>query len=118
MNKLVLSFIFLTYFLSGCWANDSDDRMNLVIYSGDGNIEGVREYIPKVSTLNYVSLKGSSPLHAAAYNGHLSVVELLLSNGASCIYENSAEKTAFTVAVEQNKTQVLEYFKTIQGCAN
>ncbi|GAB1267129.1 hypothetical protein NBRC116493_03820 [Aurantivibrio infirmus] len=117
MSKTILPVIALSVFLYGCGADDTDDRMNLAIYSGDGNLEGVQKYMPKVSTLNYVSLKGSTPLHSAAHNGHLEMVKILISNGASCDYENSEGKTALVVAIEQKQSKVQRYLQTINGCS-
>lgn len=114
-NLLIFSLIFFT--LACCGFNDIDDRMNLTIYSGEGDLEKVQEYLPKVSTLNFISLKGETPLNAAAYNGHLEVVKLLLRNGASCTYKDRAGNNAYTVAVQQKQEQVRLYLKSINGCS-
>ena len=90
--------------------------MNLAIYSGEGNIEKVTEYIPKVSTLNYKSLKGETPLNSAVYNGHLDVVKLLIREGASCIYKDDYGRTAYETAVEQNQLEVRNYLESLNEC--
>lgn len=107
----------LPVFLTACGMKDVDDRMNLTIYSSEGNLEKVRELIPKVNTLNYISLKGNSPLNSAAYNGHLKVVELLLENGADCTFKDSTGETAFSIAVERGHKNVESFLQAIDGCS-
>lgn len=101
-----------------CGLYDPDDRMNLAIYSGRGDIEKVKEYIPKVSTLNYRSVKGETPLNSAAYNGHLEVVKILIHEGASCLYEDEYGKTAYETAVEQDQVEVQKYLLSIGECTS
>lgn len=90
--------------------------MNLTIQSADGNIEKVKGLAGKVSNLNFVSLKGETPLNAASYNGHVEVVEFLIANGADCQYKDSYGKTAYETAVEQNQLEVQLYLQSQETC--
>ena len=90
--------------------------MNLTIYSADGNLGKVAEYISKVNSLDFINLKGDTPLNAAAYNGHTEVVKLLIESGASCKYRDEAGNTALEIAEKRNMKEVQEYLKRISGC--
>lgn len=117
MNKTtsILAIIFL---LTACGLQDGDDKMNLVIYSAEGDLEGVEEFITKVDDVNFVSLKGGTPLNSAVHNGHLDIVRFLIENGASCSYKDGNDKTALAVAIEQNHKEVQMYLQALPECAN
>lgn len=112
------STIFLTIVaLTSCGFVDGDDRMNLVIQSRDGNIGGVKEYLSKVSDVNFISLKGDSPLNSAVHNGHLDIVQLLIENGALCSFADESGKTAIDIAAENGKLEIQKYFRSVKGCS-
>lgn len=117
MNKTtsILAIIFL---LTACGLQDGDDKMNLVIYSAEGDLEGVEEFITKVDDVNFVSLKGGTPLNSAVHNGHLDIVRYLIENGASCSYKDRNDKTALAVAIEQNHKEVQMYLQALPECGN
>jgi len=51
------------------------------------------------------------PLHYAAYNGHLSVVEYLYSQHADTNAKTIHGKTPLVLAIEMGKLDVVEFLK-------
>lgn len=103
-------------FLVGCGFVNGDNKMNLTIQSSDGNTEKLKELAGEVSDLNFLSLKGETPLNTASYNGHVEVVKFLITNGADCQYKDSYGKTAYETAVEQNQLEVQSYLQSDEKC--
>ena len=54
---------------------------------------------------------GWTPLHVAAYGGHLPVVEYLVSTAQVDINTRSYGKTALQWALDQNKTDVAAFLR-------
>lgn len=57
-------------------------------------------------SLNSVNTEGNTPLHWAALNCHISLVRLLLENGADFNIKNHVDRTAFDEAVVNEKFEV------------
>ena len=57
-------------------------------------------------SLNLVNTEGNTPLHWAALNSHVSLVRLLLENGADFNVKNYADRTPFDEAVVNEKFEV------------
>jgi len=54
----------------------------------------------------------STPLHFAASNGHLSVVEYLVNNNADINAKDKDDKTPLGLAIEYGHLCVFEYLKS------
>lgn len=52
--------------------------------------------------VEYYSLRHATPLHAAAYGGHVSVVQILLDHGADALAKDGNGKTPFEVVCNRN----------------
>lgn len=104
------------FLLVACGFVNGDNKMNLTMQSADGNIEKVKELVGKVRNVNFVSLKGETPLNAASHNGHVEVVKFLIANGADCQYKDGYGKTAYETAVEQNQSEVQSYLQSQETC--
>jgi ankyrin repeat protein len=58
---------------------------------------------------------GWTALHKAAFNGHLNIVQYLVSKGADLNTENKSGKTALNYAVEKDYLEIVKYFIEAQG---
>jgi ankyrin repeat protein len=65
-------------------------RNDVLYWSSVGNLDQVKKAVARGHGINYADEAGYTPLHAAAENGHLEVVEHLLLLGA----DRSATDTA------------------------
>src|SRR5690606_13305739 len=64
--------------------------------------------------LNARSKDGNTPLHLAAYNGHLSAVEALMAAGADLTIENGDGLTAADVALKKDKGRIAKILQQAQ----
>ena len=60
--------------------------------------------------LNAVDLAGCTPLWLAARTGNLSMVTLLMINGANATIKNNEDLTQQDVAIKFKKEKVVNYF--------
>lgn len=65
--------------------------------------------------LNARNKQGNTPLHWAAYNGHLAVVKLLVIAGADMWVKNSAGHLAMFEAERADKSEVVQYLLETGG---
>lgn len=115
MNRIIFN-ILLALSLISCGFIDGNDKMNLILSAENGDLKSVREYLGKVKSPNFISLKGNTPLNTAAHIGHLDVVKYLIDNGASCSYKDQSGRTALQVAIEANNANVVTYLKGLPNC--
>ena len=86
----------------------------VVYWSSLGRTEIVKELLAKGESPNSVDDQGWSALHAAAENGHLEIVKLLLSAGANTSYVFSG-KTALQLAVFAKQEKVIQYLQSMKA---
>lgn len=60
---------------------------------------------------NIPTNRGNTPLHTAAYQGHLKVVMLLLANGANPLLKNDEGETAETLAQKFGQNEVVQQLR-------
>jgi len=53
------------------------------------------------------------PLSAAAYQGHLEVIKLLVEYDANVFYKNREEKTALDIAMEAGNGDVAKFLRNV-----
>jgi len=76
IKRLLLVFFVC---LSGCVSEEEEE---FFAASAFGHLENLQELMPVVRNPNFHSIKGYTPLGAAAYNGKLEIVKFLIVNGA------------------------------------
>ncbi|KAM3418075.1 hypothetical protein BST61_g6280 [Cercospora zeina] len=65
--------------------------------------------------VNHGNKEGNTPLHWAAYNGHLAVVKLLIAAGADMWQKNAAGHLAMFEAERADKNDVVQYLLEAGG---
>lgn len=65
--------------------------------------------------VNHTNKEGNTPLHWAAYNGHLPVVKLLVAAGADMWVKNAAGHLAMFEAERADKNDVVQYLLEAGG---
>lgn len=107
--KVKLLAMVASALLSIACVDKTNDEMNLVIEAANGNLIKVQEYVAKLGDVNFISLKGDTPLGAAAYNGNLEIVKFLVKSGAITDYKNAEGKSAMDIAKEKGHSNVFKY---------
>lgn len=70
-------------------------------------VEFLIKYLNPVD-VNALTDEGSTPLHWAALNGHLKIVEKLLEAGADATIKNSSGRSPVTLAEQQSHLEVVQ----------
>jgi uncharacterized protein len=84
----------------------------VVYWASLGRTEIVKELLVKGESPNSVDEDGWSALQAAAENGHLEIVKLLVVAGANTSYVFSG-KTALEFAVSAKQEKVAQYLRNV-----
>ena len=69
----------------------------------------------EVIMVNRTNKQGNTPLHWAAYNGHLEVVKILIAAGADVWIKNSPGHLAMFEAERAEKSEVVQYLLEVGG---
>lgn len=83
----------------------------LVYWSSLGDVTEVAKSLDQGSDVNTTDEEGYSALQAAAENGYLDVVELLVSKGANIHYKG--QYTALELAEMAGNTAIVDYLKAL-----
>eukprot|EP00057_Strongylocentrotus_purpuratus_P031361 XP_784379.3 PREDICTED: E3 ubiquitin-protein ligase MIB2 isoform X1 [Strongylocentrotus purpuratus] len=75
----------------------------------EGDVKRVAEALEKNKGFVNVDVKENTPLHLAAYQGHLQIVELLIKNGAKLNAKDDEGDTALANAVLQDNQRIVKY---------
>lgn len=102
--------ILLTLPLIGC-VDETNNEMNLVIGAANGDLAKVQEYTAKLDSVNFISLKGDTPLGTAVYNGNLEIVRFLIKSGAIVDYKNAEGKSAIDIAKDKGHDEIYRYLQ-------
>ena len=93
---------------------EDDEELHLpelVYYSSLGEFEQVKALLEQGSDPNQTDDEGYSALQAAAENGYLDIVQLLIQQGADAHYKS--EYTALQLAEMADQHQIVEYLKSL-----
>lgn len=81
--------------------------------SREGFDHSVRVLLEHGADANRVDVEGNLPLHVAAREGHLKVVQLLIGKTAKPDQDNNEGFTALLVAWHHEKTDTVQYLQSI-----
>lgn len=100
-----------------CSANGFDALLqDLLSHLSSGQSSSVADGKAVGSLLvNAQNQQGNTPLHWAAYNGHLAVAKLLLAAGADMWIKNAAGHLAMFEAERADKNEVVQYLLEAGG---
>ena len=83
----------------------------LVYYASLGEIEQVKVLLEQGIDPNQTDDEGYSALQAAAENGYLDIVQLLIAQGADASYQS--EYTALQLAEMADHQEIIAYLKSL-----
>lgn len=84
----------------------------VVYWAALGRTETVKQLLANGGSPNAIDEEGWSALQAAAENGHLEIVKMLVGAGANIHYTFSG-KTALQFAISAKQEKVVQYLKGI-----
>ena len=84
---------------------------DLLYWASLGDIKQVEQLLAEGTDPNQTDDDGYSALHAAAENGHLAVVKLLINQGANIAYKG--EYTALQLAEMAKNHEVVAYLNSL-----
>ena len=93
---------------------EDDEELHLpelVYWASLGELEEVKKSLENGSDVNTTDEEGYSALQAAAENGYLDVVKLLVANGANVSYKG--EYTAMQLAEMAEQAEIVDYLKSL-----
>ncbi len=93
---------------------ENDDELHLpelVYWASLGEIAEVEKSLAQGIDVNQIDDEGYSALHAAAENGYLEIVKLLIHHGANVHYK--AEYTALALAEMAEQHDIVDYLKQL-----
>lgn len=93
---------------------DDDNELHLpelVYWASLGELDEVANSLANGVDVNQTDDEGYSALQAAAENGYLDVVKLLIEKGANVAYQS--EYTALQLAEMAQQTEIVEYLKQL-----
>lgn len=91
---------------------EDDEELHLpelVYWASLGEVDEVEKVIDQGVDVNQTDDEGYSALQAAAENGYLDVVKLLVAQGATVNYKG--EYTALQLAEMAEQTEIIEFLK-------
>ena len=93
---------------------ENDDELHLpelVYWASLGDLTEVEKSLANGVDVNSTDDEGYSALQAAAENGYLEVVKLLVEKGANVYYKG--EYTALQLAEMAEQVEIIEYLKSL-----
>ena len=92
---------------------EEDGVSDLMLASAEGDLQRSKDLVAYGANVNATSYNGSTALMYAARNNHLSIVKLLIENGADKEIENEKKSTALSLSQTYNSNEVNEYLKSL-----
>ena len=87
-----------------------DIEPNIFIACEEGKLQNVQWLIEKEKvTPNLSNENGDFPIHFASKNGHLSIIEYLISKGANIEAKDKYERTPLHYACQEGHIEIVEY---------
>ena len=83
------------------------------------DIDQIKSFIDKGYNVNTIEQKtGWTPLHSAVSFGHISIVELLINNGANVNMASNSGFTPLHIAVDQGNVSFVEFLISKEADVN
>lgn len=100
-----------------CSANGLTDLLAMLLaqLKGENGVGSAENGVLLSPLVNHGNKEGNTPLHWAAYNGHLEVVKTLLGSGADMWVKNSAGHLAMFEAERADKNDVVQHLLEVGG---
>jgi uncharacterized protein len=98
-----------------CSANGLPDLLKSILAKLGQHPESQSGKEPKHDFVNLTNKEGNTPLHWAAYNGHLEVTKLLIAAGADMWIKNAAGHLAMFEAERAEKSEVVQHLLEAGG---
>ena len=98
-----------------CSANGLSDLLKSILAKLGQQQESQSGTEPKRDFVDTTNKEGSTPLHWAAYNGHLEVTKLLVAAGADMWIKNAAGHLAMFEAERAEKSELVQYLLEAGG---
>jgi len=103
----LLAFISLA--TSSLAQKPSEKEFSLIQASEEGKIEQVLQLLNDDINPNCTNLDGMTPLHYAVQNGHLTIIKILVLNGAKLDQTDIDNRTPLLLAVHFNQLDIAEF---------
>lgn len=75
----------------------------------------IRKLIDRGVDINQQDERGNTVLHNAALSNNLKLLKLICECGAKINIQNNDKQTPFDIAIEWNRSEIVEYFHSLQG---
>ena len=102
------------YYFDGCSSNSVDGQGTSILYVACrfGQTSVAKYLLDKGANINFqLPGKRSTPLHGAAYNGHISTVDVLLRQGADINIQNQYGATALDEAQSDEIKKLIQQYR-------
>jgi hypothetical protein len=76
-------------------------------------VDKLKEHLENGADPNERDKNGSSPLHHAAWPGHVETSRILIEAGADLTLQNTRKNTCLHLAAESGQLQLMQYFATL-----
>nr|POE72763.1 ankyrin repeat-containing protein yar1 [Quercus suber] len=96
-------------------ANGLADLAQWLLAQSGNSASDLEQNAGSPSLINQQNREGNTPLHWAAYNGHLAVVKLLVGAGVDMWMKNAAGHLAMFEAERADKNDVVQYLLEAGG---
>jgi len=95
--------------------NDPYGDAILFTFARNGNIEMIELYLSKGGNINVIDENNNrNALHYSAFYGKLETAKYLVSIGIDYKAKDIDGKTALDLAIQENKTKILEFLQEIE----
>nr|POE87441.1 ankyrin repeat-containing protein yar1 [Quercus suber] len=98
-----------------CAANGLAELLTWLVSQLGAIVPSSEQKANSSSIINQQNREGNTPLHWAAYNGHLEIVKSLVGSGADMWMKNSAGHLAMFEAERAEKNDVVQYLLEAGG---
>ena len=112
-NNIISTILFVIILFIFSFAGCSKKPTTIHEAAIRGDLDAVQTFISKEpATVNSRDNEGRTPMHCAARNGHLKVIQCLIKNGANINANDTDGWTPLRLAKFKGKIKVAEFLKS------